>query len=110
MDEARDLGLAELEAERSRLRAQLAQVGEFRQGSLTATYRRCGNACCACTEPSHPGHGPIHLLAKSVRGKTATPTDLGRATGPAGGGEKVESDIFGNLKPIGGSLGADSQP
>lgn len=72
MDEARDQGLAELEAERSRLHAQLAQVGDFRRGSLTATYRRCGKAYCACAEPSHPGHGPIHLLTKSVQGKTAT--------------------------------------
>ena len=72
MNEARDLGLARLEAERSRLQAQLAQVGDGRQGSLTATYRHWRRAYRACSEPSHPGHGPIHLLTKSVQGKTAT--------------------------------------
>ncbi|MHB8554048.1 MAG: DUF6788 family protein [Candidatus Dormibacteria bacterium] len=72
MDEASDHGLAGLEAERSRLQAQLAQVGDVRRGSLTATYRRCGKAYCACAEPSHLGHGPIHLLTKSVQGKTST--------------------------------------
>ncbi len=72
MDGARYLGRAGPEAERSRLRAQLAQVGDVRRGSLTATYRRCGKAYCGRAEPSHPGHGPIRLLTKAMQGKTAT--------------------------------------
>ena len=72
MDEAGDEDLARLEVERTQLHSQLAAVGDFRRGSLTAAYRRCGKPYCACAEPGHPGHGPIHLLTRSVQGKTAT--------------------------------------
>lgn len=72
MDEAGDGELARLESGRTQLHSQLAAVGDFRRGSLTAAYRRCGKPYCACAEPGHPGHGPIHLLTKSVKGKTAT--------------------------------------
>jgi hypothetical protein len=33
---------AELEAERERLYAQLSEVGDFRRGSVSANYRKCG--------------------------------------------------------------------
>jgi hypothetical protein len=46
-----------------------------------------------------------HVMGLAERGSDKLP-----AKGPAGGGEDVEQDIFGNLKPIGGSLGADPQP
>ena len=48
--------LAELEEERRRLYAQLTKVGDFRKGSLAASYRRCGKKNCACAKASHPGH------------------------------------------------------
>jgi len=62
--------LSELETRRSGLYADLASTGDFRRGTLTATYRRCGKANCACADPEHPGHGPRHLLTRSVAGKT----------------------------------------
>jgi hypothetical protein len=64
--------LTELEAQRARLRTDLAAVGDFRPGSLSAVMRRCGKANCACTEAAHPGHGPQHVLTKKVAGKTVT--------------------------------------
>lgn len=64
--------LAELEAQRARLRGDLAAVSDFRPGSLSAVMRRCGKAGCACADPAHPGHGPQHLLTKKVAGKTVT--------------------------------------
>lgn len=65
-----DQPLAELEEQRARLFEQLAAVGDFRPGSVSATYRRCGKANCACAQESHPGHGPRYLWTRSAGGKT----------------------------------------
>jgi hypothetical protein len=65
-------GLPELEQRRDRLRAELAAVGDFRPGSLSAVMRRCGKPNCACADPQHPGHGPQHVLTKKLAGKTVT--------------------------------------
>jgi len=65
-------GLHELEQRRDRLRADLAAVGDFRPGSLSAVMRRCGKANCACADAAHPGHGPQHVLTKKVAGKTVS--------------------------------------
>jgi hypothetical protein len=62
--------LPELEQRRAELYGELADTGDFRRGSVSATYRRCGKANCACADPAHPGHGPRHLLTRSVEGKT----------------------------------------
>ena len=72
MTNSEDRDLAGLETQRTRLHGQLASVGDFRRGSLVSTYRRCGKTYCACSDPDHPGHGPISLLTKSVDGKTVT--------------------------------------
>ncbi|HEY6280085.1 MAG TPA: DUF6788 family protein [Streptosporangiaceae bacterium] len=61
--------LPELEAERDRLYAQLAGVGDFRRGSVSENYRRCGKPNCACAQPDHPGHGPRFLWTRAVRGR-----------------------------------------
>jgi hypothetical protein len=63
--------LSELEAERDRLYAQLSAVGDFRRGSVSENYRKCGKPNCACARPDHPGHGPRMLWTRSGgRGKT----------------------------------------
>ena len=72
MTNPEDRDLAGLEKQKGRLHAQLASVGDFRRGSLTSTFRRCGKSYCACADLDHPGHGPINLLTKSVDGKTVT--------------------------------------
>jgi hypothetical protein len=59
--------LPELEAERDRLYAQLSRVGDFRRGSVSENYRRCGKPNCACAAPDHPGHG--RQLAAAEVGK-----------------------------------------
>lgn len=63
------LSLPELEAERDRLYAQLAATGDFRRGSVTENYRKCGKANCACAQPDHPGHGPRFLWTRTIRGR-----------------------------------------
>lgn len=75
--------LRELEEQRDRLYAQLAATGDFRRGSVTENYRRCGKANCACAQPGHPGHGPRHLWTRSVpgsrtRGRQLAPGEVGK--------------------------------
>ncbi len=60
--------LEELEAQRRRLHERLAQVGDFRRGSVSENYRRCGKTGCACARPGHPGHGPRYLWTRTVVG------------------------------------------
>lgn len=64
--------LAALEARRAELYAQLAEVGDFRRGSLNAVYRKCGKPTCACAAPGHPGHGPQWNLTRKAGGRTVT--------------------------------------
>lgn len=61
--------IPEMEAKRARLYEQLAEVGDFRRGSVSENYRRCGKANCACAGPEHPGHGPRVLWTRSVPGR-----------------------------------------
>lgn len=61
--------LAELEARRARLLERLAAVGDFRRGSVSENYRRCGKPNCACAQPGHPGHGPRYLWTRTVAGR-----------------------------------------
>ena len=58
--------LPEQEAERDRLYVQLNRVGDFRRGSVTENWRRCGKPNCACARPGHPGHGPRFLWTRSA--------------------------------------------
>ena len=80
--------LPELEAERERLHAQLAAVGDFRRGSVTENYRRCGKPNCACAQPDHPGHGPRFLWTRTVRGRRTRGRQLA-----AGEVEKVRREL-----------------
>jgi hypothetical protein len=64
-----DPSLPELEAERDRLYAQLSAVGDFRRGSVSENYRKCGKPNCACAQPGHRGHGPRFLWTRSARGR-----------------------------------------
>jgi hypothetical protein len=62
--------VSELEQQRALLYARLAATGDFRPGSINATYRRCGKPNCACARPGHPGHGPRWLWTRSAGGRT----------------------------------------
>jgi hypothetical protein len=52
---AGEAGLAGLEAERARLYAELSGVGDFRRGTLSALFRKCGKANCRCAQPGARG-------------------------------------------------------
>ena len=60
-----EASLPDLEAERDRLYAQLSMVGDFRRGSVSENYRKCGKPNCACAAAGHPGHGPRFLWTRS---------------------------------------------
>lgn len=60
--------LEEMEAERAGLYEQLAATGDFRRGSVSENYRRCGKRNCACAAAGHPGHGPRQLWTRTGPG------------------------------------------
>jgi len=80
--------LPELEAERDRLYAQLAAVGDFRRGSVSENYRKCGKPNCACVQPGHAGHGPRFLWTRAARGRGTVGRQLA-----AGEVEKVRREV-----------------
>jgi hypothetical protein len=62
--------LADLEARRARLFERLAAVGDFRRGSVSENWRRCGKPSCRrCAEPGSAGHGPRWLWTRTVPGR-----------------------------------------
>ena len=71
--------LPELEAERDRLYARLSVVGDFRRGSVSENYRRCGKPNCACAAADHPGHGPRFLWTRTARGRKTVGRQLATA-------------------------------
>jgi hypothetical protein len=64
--------LERLEERRNELIAQLAQLGDFRAGSITPFTRRCGKRECHCARKGDPGHGPTLRLTYKAGGKTVT--------------------------------------
>ena len=64
-----DASLDDLERKRAHLYDELAATGDFRRGSISANYRRCGKPNCVCAQPDHPGHGPRYLWNRTVAGR-----------------------------------------
>jgi hypothetical protein len=83
-----EVSLQELEARRAELLTQLGEVGDFRRGSVSVTFRRCGKANCACARAGHRGHGPRTMWTRrGSGGKT-----VGRALAP-GEVDKVRAEL-----------------
>ena len=53
--------MEELEQRRTTLYQQMQALGDFRPGTISVNFRKCGKKGCACTQPGHPGHGPQYL-------------------------------------------------
>ena len=83
-----ELSLAELEASRERLYAQLSLVGDFRRGSVSENYRKCGKPNCACARAGHRGHGPRFLWTRTARGRGTVGRQLA-----AGEVDKVRREV-----------------
>jgi hypothetical protein len=62
--------LADLEARRAWLFERLAAIGDFRRGSISENWRRCGKPSCRrCAEAGSRGHGPRWLWTRTVAGR-----------------------------------------
>ena len=62
--------LPDLELRRKKLFRQMEDLGDFRRGTISVNYLKCGKSNCACARKDHPGHGPQYLWNVSVGGKT----------------------------------------
>ena len=65
-----DQSLQDLELRRKNLFRQMEDLGDFRRGTISVNYRKCGKSNCACARKGHPGHGPQYLWNVSVGGQT----------------------------------------
>jgi len=59
-----------LESKRKSLYNKLEKIGDFRRGTISVNYRKCGKKNCICAKPGHPGHGPQYLWNTTVKGKS----------------------------------------
>lgn len=80
--------LPDLEAQREQLYGELAEVGDFRRGSIGENYRRCGKPNCVCARRGHRGHGPRYLWTRTVPGRKTRGRQLA-----AGEVEKVRAEL-----------------
>jgi hypothetical protein len=62
--------LVALKVQRSNIYKKFEKLGNFRRGSLTLNYRKCGKKNCICTSKGHPGHGPQYLWSITLKGKS----------------------------------------
>jgi len=59
-----------LEGKRRSLYKKLEDIGDFRRGTISVNYRKCGKKNCICAKPDHPGHGPQYLWSTTIKGKS----------------------------------------
>ena len=64
------VSLEALEERRKNLWRQLESLGNFRRGTVSVNYRKCGKPNCACARAGHPGHGPQYLWNATLGGKS----------------------------------------
>jgi hypothetical protein len=83
-----DQTLHDLELQRKNLFRQMASLGDFRRGTISVNFRKCGKSNCACARKDHPGHGPQYLWNVSIGGKTQA-----RNLPPGPELEKVEKEV-----------------
>ncbi len=105
--------LAGLQAERARLYAELSVVGDFRRGTLSAVFRKCGKANCRCARPGERGHGPQWNWVRWAGGKTVTThprpgPELDKAQREAGEWERFRS-LTGQIEAVNEAI-CDARP
>lgn len=62
--------LEQLEEKREALYERLQKLGDFRPGSISVNFRKCGKKQCACARRAHPGHGPQYLWNTTAGGQS----------------------------------------
>ena len=79
--------IEDLERRRHNIAQQIGGLGDFRPGSVTSIWKKCGKTNCCCLDESHPGHGPHWRLTYKVEGKTYSESLTGDAI------RKAEAEI-----------------
>ena len=59
-----------LESKRRNLYKRIEKIGDFRRGTISVNYRKCGKKNCICAKPEHPGHGPQYLWNTTIKAKS----------------------------------------
>lgn len=62
--------LESLDKKRKDLYQKLEALGDFRRGTISVNYRKCGKKKCVCAKRGHPGHGPQYLWNTTIKGKS----------------------------------------
>src|SRR3989339_179283 len=62
--------LIKLEMQREQLYQRMQSIGDFRRGSISVTFCKCGKKNCACAAKDHPGHGPHYRWTTTRKGKS----------------------------------------
>ncbi|MDA8334209.1 MAG: hypothetical protein M0Z41_04305 [Peptococcaceae bacterium] len=62
--------LKDLTKQRDAIKAELAEIGDMRPGTLVPRFRKCGKPNCHCAKDGDPGHGPSWALTWKADGKT----------------------------------------
>jgi len=50
--------LNQLQIKKEKILQQIGELGDFRQGSLSPRYRKCGKPYCHCAGKDNPGYSP----------------------------------------------------
>jgi hypothetical protein len=62
-----------IESRIQQVKNQLAEVGDFRPGSVSQQYNVCGKKECRCKDKKNPQkHGPYYILSYRFAGKNRT--------------------------------------
>ena len=59
-----------LRGEREEILREISGLGEFRRGTVSASYRKCGKPGCRCAREGEEGHGPRYLWNGTTGGKS----------------------------------------
>ena len=59
-----------LQVQKEKILRQIGELGDFRQGSLSPRYRKCGKPYCHCAKKGSKWHGPLWMTTRSIKGKT----------------------------------------
>jgi hypothetical protein len=62
--------LENLESKRKKLFNEISKLGDFRRGTISVNFRKCGKPTCKCAKPGNIGHGPQYLWNTTIEGKS----------------------------------------
>src|SRR3972149_6412969 len=61
-----------LKNRRKELLDGLTKLGEFRRGTISENYSKCGKPQCWCAEEGLKGHGPRYICSVNLKGRTVS--------------------------------------